>query len=140
MKTYFSRAYQPPAPVIEIELAISGTNQTAGPYPALVDTGADVTMLPRSLLISLSAISIYEKRLRSAWGEPHDVVIYAVDIIVGADRFPGIEIAADENETEFILGRNFLNRPPLLLDGPQMTVQLLNAPALQRLRAARSSE
>lgn len=140
MNTSYGTAFRPPAPVLEIELAIPGATQTVGPYSVLIDTGADGTLLPQSILISLGATSQYETRLRSAWGEPRNVVMYLVDIIVGTDRFPSAEVVADENETEFILGRNFLNRLPLLLDGPQQTVQLLAGSSLQRLRAARSSE
>ncbi|MEP7356732.1 MAG: hypothetical protein ABI847_05795 [Anaerolineales bacterium] len=72
-------------------------------------------------------------------GEPHPVVIYLADLVIGAARFPGIEIAADEGDTEFILGRNILNRLPLFLDGPELVTQLLPEQTLLRLRAARSS-
>ena len=67
-------------------------------------------------------------------GELHPVVVYLADILIGAERFPGIELAADETDAEFILGRKL----PLVLDGPQQVTQLLTEPALQRLRTNRA--
>ncbi len=136
----YTADYEPPAPVIPIGLAVSGTNDALGPFVALIDTGSDVTVMPQTVLVSLRAKPVRTAYLRSPWGERRHAAVYVLDVLIGAERYPNIEIAADEAETEFILGRNFLNRLPLLLDGPQMTVQLLNAPALQRLREARSLE
>jgi predicted aspartyl protease len=105
---------------------------------ALIDTGADTSVVSRSVLLSLGSPSLFEAQLRSPWGELHAVVMYLADVIIGTERFPAIEIAADEAEGEIILGRNLLNKPPLLLDGPRQVTEVLPGPALQRLRAARS--
>ena len=51
-------------------------------------------------------------------------------------RFPGLELAADEMDSEFILGRNFLNKLGLVLNGPDQTTHLLTAAVIQRLRRA----
>ena len=139
MTAPYSRSYVPPAAVIEIRLAAPGTAQTAGPFAALIDTGADASLVPKSILLAFGAPSLFEAQLRSPWGEPHAVVVYLADVLIGSERFPGIEIAADETDAEFILGRNILNKLPLFLDGPQQVTQLLIEPALQRLRTARSA-
>ncbi len=66
-------------------------------------------------------------------------MVYLADVLIGSERFPGIEIAADETDAEFLLGRNILNKLPLFLDGPQPVTQVLVDPALQRLRTIRSA-
>ena len=83
---------------------------------------------------------MFEAQLRSPWGERHAVVIYLADVIIGAERFPGVEIAADESETEYILGRNILSKLALFLDGPQQLTHILAEPLLQRLRASQSAD
>jgi predicted aspartyl protease len=139
VKTPYSQSYVPPAPVIEVWLAAPGTAGTAGPFTALIDTGADASVVPKSILLTLGAPSLFEAQLRSPWGEPHPVVVYLADIVIGQERFPGIEVAADESDTDIILGRNILNKVPLFLDGPEQAAELISEPSLQRLRAARAA-
>jgi predicted aspartyl protease len=87
--------------------------------PAIVDTGADVTMLPLNLLTSLGEGSIGLAYLRSAWGARTSVQLFIVDLQVEAIVLPGITVAATEQTTEAILGRDVLNRLVLVLDGPR---------------------
>jgi hypothetical protein len=100
----YTPAYEPPAPVIEISLAVPRTNKIAGPFMALIDTGADATLVPRAILASLRVTVMSVAFLRSHWGERQPVTTYEVDIVIAGERFPSIEVAADETETEFILG------------------------------------
>lgn len=137
MNQPYSQSYVPPAAVIEIRLAAPGAAQIAGPFLAVIDTGADASLVPKSVLLTLGAPSLFEAHLRSPWGELHAVVMYLADVLIGSERFPAIEFAANESDDEFILGRNVLNKLPLFLDGPQQVTQLLSGAALQRLRAAR---
>jgi len=129
----------PPAAVIEIRLAAPGAVQTAGPFLALIDTGADASLVPKSILLTLGAPSMFEAHLRSPWGELHAVVMHLADVLIESERLPAIELAANDNDDEFILGRNILNKLSLFLDGPQQVTQLLSEPTLQRLRTARAS-
>jgi predicted aspartyl protease len=109
----------------------------AGPFTALIDTGADISLMPKSILLMLGAPSMYEAQLRSPWGELHSVMVYLADVVIDQQRFPGIAVAADENDTEIILGRNILNKLSVLLDGPEQIAQMLSDVSLQRLRTAR---
>jgi len=139
VKTPYSQGYAPPAAIIEVSLAAPGATQIAGPFAALIDTGADASLVPKSILLSLRAPSLFEAHLRSPWGEPHAVVVYLADVLIGSNRFPAIELAADEAEAEFILGRNILNKLPLFLDGPHEVTQVVTEPVLQRLRTPHSA-
>jgi hypothetical protein len=46
-------------------------------------------------------------------------VTYPADVLIGSDRFPAIQPAADDNDGDLVLGRNLLNKLALFLDGPQ---------------------
>ena len=130
----YQSAYVPPAPVLTFQLAVPDAAPAVEPYTALIDTGADTSLAPKSVLLRLGAPALFEAQLRSPWGEPRAVMIYLADLLVGTQRFPGIEFAADDLETEFILGRNFLNKLGLLLNGPDRITQVLPDAIIQRLR------
>jgi predicted aspartyl protease len=118
VSTPYSASFVPPAAVLEIHLAAPGGAQAPAPLTALIDTGADTSLAPQSVLVALGAPSLFEAQLRAPWGELPAVVIYLTDVVIGSERFPGIEFAADESESEVILGRNLLNKLALFLDGP----------------------
>jgi len=44
----YSETYHPPAPIARIKLRNSETLETIADVPMLLDTGADITLLPKS--------------------------------------------------------------------------------------------
>lgn len=123
MKFAYDTGYQPPAPSIEIQLAVADTSHTVGPV-AFVDSGADATIVPAQYLRSLPIQVDNRKYLRSAWGERRIVEIYYLDVVVGTVRLPAIEIVADQLSDEVIVGRNILNKLHVVLNGPAQTLEL----------------
>jgi len=122
MKTPYSRKYFPPAPILSVSLAVPEGAPQLGPHIALVDTGADGTFVPTRFLEDLVAPIVYATYVRPSLGEGrHRVWVYQVDILLDSTRLPGIEVVGDDWGDEIILGRNFLNRLRMLLDGPNQT-------------------
>ncbi|MCB0084399.1 MAG: retroviral-like aspartic protease family protein [Caldilineaceae bacterium] len=93
--------------------------------PALVDTGADATLVPARYLRNQQLNVLQLANIRSYWGEPRTVTIYLVSLTVGGEHLPGNDVVADETGDEIILGPNVLNRLILLLDGIQRQTDLL---------------
>jgi predicted aspartyl protease len=124
MKFSYNKSYQPPAPTIEIYLAYPEADWQTGPITGLIDSGADGTLVPQTLLDQIGAPLIDQVRLRSHWGEWHLAHIYVVDIGVGQIRLPSIEVVGDTG-TELVLGRNVINSLKLKLDGPRQLVEIL---------------
>jgi predicted aspartyl protease len=91
-----------------------------GPLHAIIDTGADATIVPISALTRLSLRPFQSGFLRSAWGERRSIDLYLLDIQVADLTLPGVEVIGDEVGDELILGRNVLNKLILLLDGPAL--------------------
>ena len=120
-------AYYPPMPALEIHLGYPGESLSIGPVAAILDTGADSTLIPQTLLDQLGAPFSDEARLRSHWGEWRTVSLFTVDIGLEAIRLPAIEVIGDEQGQEIIVGRNVLNRLRILLDGPTQQVDVLNS-------------
>lgn len=92
---------------------------------ALVDTGADTTLVPAHVLEQGKAEVLRTARIRSHWGEFQVVTLYLVDLALAGEHLGGIEVVADKGSDEVILGRNVLNKVILLLDGPQQQIDLL---------------
>jgi len=125
MKIPYLNDYTPAMPVLQIWLGYPEEALHLGPLTAVVDTGADATLLPRSLVDELDAPFVDDAWLSSQWGEWFEVKTFTVDIGFGNFRLPAVRIVADERNNEIILGRNVLNSLHLLLNGPKQETELL---------------
>jgi predicted aspartyl protease len=92
-----------------------------GPFPAMVDSGADGTIVPQRYLDQINAPPTVEMNVRSHWGERRRVMLYLVDVRIGEINLPGIEVVGDEYSDEIVLGRDVLNRLHVSLNGPATT-------------------
>lgn len=115
----------PPAPRLEIRLIAQPHGAACGPISAFVDTGADATIVPLSIVRGLQAGVVTFKTVRSYAGGRRRVRTYLLDVEVGPITLPGIEVVGDSVADEILLGRDVLNRLRLLLDGPAHRTQIL---------------
>ncbi len=128
----YDSSYTPSLPALEVVLRRPEGN-SLGPLPALIDTGADTTLIPLASLQRLGLRPFSTGFLRSQWGERHPVELYLLDIQVADQTLPDIEAVSDGAGRELILGRNVLNKLLLFLDGPsQMTDVLVSRPRIGR--------
>lgn len=122
----YDQAFAPPFPRLPVIVTqVEGSIQ-APALMGLVDTGADITLIPAGQLRAIAAVEIYRARLRSHWGEGRTVSVYLVDLQVAGYNLPGIEVIADDVSESVLLGRNALNRLILLLDGPARQADVLS--------------
>ena len=56
MPAYDDRFFNPPAPLASVTLRNSGDGKTVSQVPMLIDSGADVTLLPQQVVTQLGAI------------------------------------------------------------------------------------
>ena len=115
----------PPIPALELGLRAPDGDKLQGPLLGIIDTGADITMVPLAVLEEIAAPEIDEVRLRSHWGEITTVTTYLVDIELGTDLFPAVEVVGDLHSDIVLLGRNVVNKLLLLIDGPRQSTDLL---------------
>jgi len=126
MKFPYDSHYFPPAPSVEIWLGTPGESLASDPHQALVDTGADISLVPLKHIKPLQTVPDDHRYLRSQWGGRRRVAIYSLDIGIGSMRLPSVEVVADERGTEIILGHNVLNRLAVMLDRPNRVTELLD--------------
>ncbi len=118
--------YHPPMPALEIRLGYPGKELAIGPLTAIVDTGADGTLMPQSLIDEIEAPLVDDVRVRSPWGKWRYLQLFTVDVGIETLCLSAIEVVGDDLGDEIILGRNILNQLRLLLDGPAGQVETLN--------------
>lgn len=124
IQPYSSVSY-PPIPVLEIVLSAPAADDWSKPIRAIVDSGADFTIAPLSLLTAIAAPMTRSAILRSAWQERRSVYVYEVDVRIGHSVLPAIEMAGDPSSGDLLLGRNLLNMLDLRLEGPALRIHVL---------------
>jgi len=120
----YNNSYFPPAPFTEIRLGIPDESLKIGPLMALLDSGADATLIPVHHLKALPKMSSNRHFLRSQWGERRIVKVYRLDVGIAGVRLPAIEIVADDQGDEVIIGRDVLNKLRITLNGPKQIVDI----------------
>jgi hypothetical protein len=116
---YDDQLYQPPAPMASLTLrTLDGREQTVANVPALLDSGADVTLLPRWAIEPLGLISQTDGTINLAGfdGSIHSAESVELEASFQGGRFRGRYVLIDQPHG--IVGRNLLNHFRLLFDGP----------------------
>ena len=73
MNNLYDTTYTPPAPILQFFVGAPETSPTHSPLEAIIDTGADITVMPKPMLIALGAPALFSAQLRSPWGELHEI-------------------------------------------------------------------
>jgi len=118
MPNYDAENFDPPAPVANVTLHNPATGASLSDVPMLIDTGADVTLLPlqyvEGLGIESTGEDVYE--VQGFDGESKLVNMVQLEMIFLDRKFTGQFLLT--NQPMGILGRNILNAIPILFDGP----------------------
>ena len=123
LKFDYARTTRPPSPSLQVVLHTFDEGFSTPPLVAIVDTGADASFVPLSVLETINAPLGEPLRVRSLWGEWEQFSTYVVDVHIGHLIFPSLEVLGYPGE-ELILGRAVLNKLWLGLDGPQQQLEI----------------
>jgi hypothetical protein len=121
MPTYDATWFDPPAPVAEVSVRNRQTGTTLSAVPMLLDSGADVSLIPRSYIeqlgLELIADNVYE--LMGFNGTTTFAPAVQVELLFLDRTFRGRFLVFDQEWG--ILGRDVLNLVSLWLNGPELT-------------------
>ncbi len=117
----YDQHYRPALPMIEIGLRTLGADQDQRIANAIVDSGADVTLIPSAILSALGADFVGFTQVQEAHGRTRNLSAYHIGIRIGDHLFQFVRVLADNLGEEVILGRNVLNQLVVTLDGPGAT-------------------
>ncbi|WP_374686276.1 retroviral-like aspartic protease family protein [Promineifilum sp.] len=115
---YDSQGHDPAMPVVGIGLLSIDTGDPLISLEAIVDSGADATMLPIEALRAAGARYYRAWRMRGVTGQSVNVDTYLTIIQLGPHVIYGVKAVAMSAGSEAILGRDVLNELELTLNGP----------------------
>lgn len=119
MPRYEAAGFQPPAPVIRARVQ-GPSDEVATEVPLLIDTGADVSVIPLAATRSAGAI-VRPATVAIQFYTGEEIALQETEVTVSflRYRFRGCFLVAESDYG--IAGRNILNLLALVLDGPQQT-------------------
>ena len=116
MQAYDATRFDPPAPLAHVLLKSDGGGVVIHDVPMLLDTGADVSLLPRSQCATLVSPDAKQYELQAFDGTRSTAPAVTVELQFLGKSFRGQFLLIDG--WHGIVGRNILNNLSLLFDGP----------------------
>ena len=122
MRYAYDQACSPPAPVVLLTIRLPERGEQELRVNVLVDTGADMSVVPPTLVGTLGALPAGEHTIQGIGGASiEDVPAYFLEFELDGHRDLVEGIACGDR---IIAGRNWLNSFHITLDGPQETLSI----------------
>ena len=126
----YDASLDPPAPVVPVRIA-GPVGDAAILLPMLVDTGADCTLVPASIVRRLGLPRIDVIGVTGVGGARKRAMVHAASIELGGFRWLARVVAFAD---EAILGRDLLNQAVVTLDGPGLVMSIAGRSRTRRRR------
>jgi predicted aspartyl protease len=119
MPSYDAAHFDPPAPAAHVTLRNPHSGATVPDVLLLLDTGADITLLPRTAVESLGVplLAGQQYELMGFDGSKSFTPVVMLDVLFLQRAFRGRYLLIEAERG--IMGRDILNHLSLLLDGPR---------------------
>ena len=119
----YDTTYQPPMPMVELKVG-PALQEASLELAALVDSGADATIVPLRYLRQLQARRSRKAWMRGTTGERVLIDLYNVAIRIGPYQQSLPEVVGVASEDEVIVGRDVLNHLNVTLNGPAYVTEV----------------
>jgi len=104
-------------PVVDVTITTPEQRQQPITITALIDSGADGSLIPINILEQVDARYVDKVRIRGVLGHSQMVDVYLVTLQIGENWIHSVRVIAVESKAEAVLGRNVLNHLVITLDG-----------------------
>jgi predicted aspartyl protease len=121
----FDQSYDPPAPVLPLHVSGVDAEGPAVLVHALIDTGADCSVIPARVARLLKLPIVDKASVRGFAGDPEQRPIFAARLRIGETILLARLLAIG---TEPLLGRDILNQLVVRIDGPNHQLHLTTQP------------
>lgn len=113
-----------PAPCLPIVITSMEDGTKSDEWLALVDSGADRTVLPLSVVEQLRVAPFTTLRFEVGGGDVISLPVYRVWLTVSDFPPVPVEVAASDGEANPLLGRDVLNAFTTILKGPLGLIEI----------------
>lgn len=120
----YNRQVTPPAPFVHVTIQPPHQERTAADLPALLDTAADITVIPARVAEDLGLVPLDEIAVSGFDGRVTWVLTFLVEMALKQFESRLIRVVAGKDEPYVLLGRDVLNDHRILLDGPQRRLEI----------------
>lgn len=115
--------HDPAMPIVDIEIGRAMKDVTLA-LTALIDSGADATIIPMQYLQQIQARLSRKKWMSGTAGGRMLVDLYPISIQLGPLTQAHLEVVGNTQNDEVIVGRDILNHLAVKLDGPANSVEI----------------
>jgi predicted aspartyl protease len=115
---------KPPAPFIYVTLRNPQTGVELHDLPAQLDTAADRTVLPVGLVQALGLSQVGSIPIAGLGNVVKLRPSYLVEVRIHNLAAHTIVVVSDPDEVWILLGRDLLNNHRIILDGPQLALEI----------------
>lgn len=114
----------PPAPFVHLTLRNPVSGAEVQNVAALMDSAADQTLVPDALVLALGLAQLGTVPIAGVGGGVQLMPSYAV--LLGIHNLPmqNLEVVGHPMEAYVLLGRDVLNHYRIVLDGPQLALEI----------------
>jgi predicted aspartyl protease len=119
----YSRDFDPPAPFTDVIIAASSNSGPQRSVGALLDTGAEISIIPQQIAHELELSPYAEMIIEAFDGRRQRVNLYAVTLEVAGTHLSPVGAVAYPSSYA-ILGWDVLNRFLTTLDGPHLSFEI----------------
>jgi hypothetical protein len=118
----------PPAPFVNVSLRCPATGTQVANLPALVDSAADHSVLPGATVAALGLVEDGRLLFQGFAGDVLELPVFLTEVRV--HDLPPLLVRAvlGEREPFILLGRDVLNSYRIVLDGPQLALEITPPP------------
>ena len=131
----YDTRYNPPAPTVQVAIANVMQRRRHRKALALLDTGSDITAIPRSLASEIQVYPIGQIRLEDVQAQTQKVLTYAVQLTFADLMIPRLEVILT-SLYHVILVAIVLNRLYVLLNCPAAAFDFRMTPFTSVLTSA----
>jgi predicted aspartyl protease len=120
----YNQQITPPAPFVHVTIQPPEGAIASSDLPALLDTAADITVIPDRVAVELRLIPLDEMPIGGFDGRVSGVSTYLVQLAMREYTPTIIRVVASRDEPYVLLGRDVLNGYRVVLDGPQLRLEV----------------
>jgi predicted aspartyl protease len=119
----YNQQQQPPAPFVYVTVHTPDDTRASERCPALLDSGAAITVIPAEVAEQLSLLKYSEVALADWMDVTVTASAYWVNLTCHEMPINGVKVVAAQ-VSYLILGRDVLNQFHITLDGPNLALEI----------------